>query len=886
MKKKILLFVALLTMLVCIFAISICAETPKSYIEFKVLLSGQNEYVTAYTNNSNLNDPTFKFDDNFYLDIDFTNLISKDDIIGLDLSEAAPVNANRQIVRFVNKASSPYKNCEEIKWFNIEGSNSTIATVMFQNWKSLKSFDLGIAKEIVDKSFNGSGLESIVIPKTVTHIKGGAFSGCLSLKSVKFEGDVTSVSGSAFSDCTALTSVDLGSSSMLGENMFYNCTSLESIVIPSTVKTINKSAFYKCTSLKSVTLGDIPYIADSMFYDCTQLSSISLPSTITEIKTNAFRNCPGITSLVIPENVTNIGHCAFYGTSITSLHIPAKVVSLGYQVAEGTPITTLTFAPNSQLKFIDHRAFQSCKSLSGTVILPDGLKEIDYGIFNACTSLKAVKIPDSVTKYTENKSMFSGCTSLEFVQLSKNVSVIPPSMFENCSSLKAISIPEGVKSISYKAIRNCKSLQAIYLPSTLTNLGEVSNFTSSDWGSFYQSTNVYFVQEPFEVFNGDTLIGESFVMPEKPDVYYMPSSIISVGNSEFQDCKNLNNVIVFPEGAVSFADCGQGAFCGTGSNRGSNPVTFVFLGDVESLIIRQNDQTYSNINFVFVNPNDKGIEDAGIIVGAANNRNQTNTYMYFCNGYASYDLSTFKAANSTKYTVKEGDFTKTTYTEEEMPHFADIRKTEKTDADCDTDAFVTTYCFCGAKIKEAYEENTALGHSHNVFLKVTYESFLSDGYYAYKCERCDDVNKDKVAPKLFVCQGYSGTEVGSKGILVGFAVNRNAIEEYKKANGNEIRYGLFAGLESRVGTNDAVNENGEAVNGAVNVEYTSRSFDIIEFKVSGISTDANKAAKLIMGVYIIDINGEEKSISYLQASEPSMDGKYSTISYNDLFPES
>jgi hypothetical protein len=69
-------------------------------------------------------------------------------------------------------------------------------------------------------------------------------------------------------------------------------------------------------------------------------------------------------------------------------------------------------------------------------------------------------------------------------------------------------------------------------------------------------------------------------MPTKPEVYYMPSNLTVVGNTEFQDCKNLNNFIVFPEGVTSMSDCGQGSFCGIGNGR-TTPVTLVFLGDVD-----------------------------------------------------------------------------------------------------------------------------------------------------------------------------------------------------------------------------------------------------------------------------------------------------------------
>lgn len=94
MKKKILLFIALLSVLCCVFALSASAQTPSSYIVFKVKVSNANEYVTAYTKDVFPTDSKFDFNEPFYSDVDFTQEISKDSIEGIDLSDAYSVNGN------------------------------------------------------------------------------------------------------------------------------------------------------------------------------------------------------------------------------------------------------------------------------------------------------------------------------------------------------------------------------------------------------------------------------------------------------------------------------------------------------------------------------------------------------------------------------------------------------------------------------------------------------------------------------------------------------------------------------------------------------------------------------------------------------------------------
>ena len=693
MKKKLFLVFAMAALFVCLLAIGVSAETPSNYIEFGARFPDSDNYITVYTENAeSTSHPHINFaTKKFYSDVDFTQEVDMSTATGIDFSVTKTyVNGEQGVApNRMTKPLSPFVNCVEVKWFLDGFPTVSYNGSFFKGWTGLKSFDFGNATAIADNTFEGCGLESIIIPATVTSFGGSAFKDCVSLKTVKIEGNITKFgNGSTFYGCTALETVDLGTPAYIGKSMFYGCTSLSSLTVPSSAT----------------------YIGESAFYDCKNLSSIELPSTITEIKGSAFHSCTSLTSINIPEGVTKLGNYALYNTGVKTIHIPSTVESIGYQFAEKSAVETLTFAENSSLTFIDHRAFRDCDSLVGPVILPYGLIEMDYGVFDNCAMLKAVKMPDTLTTLSGDAALFNSCPSLEYVQFSKNLTgTIYKSMFENCTSLKAISFPDGVTKIDYKALRNCTSLEAVYLPSGLEELGSV-NTGASDWGVFYQSSKVYLVNEPFNVFDGDKLV-ENFVMPQKPEVYYMPSGMTALGNSAFQNCSNLNKYIVFPTGITSVGECSQGAFFKASSS--TNPVTFVFLGDMTSIRIRQNDNASSNMSFIFANPNDTGITSMEFIIGSANNAYMTNTYAYFCASNTVYDLSTFKAANATVYTVTEDDYTKTVNTAETQPHFRSPRNDQKTPATCVTPELSLTFCFCGTPMG-TQETAPALGHAKDL----------------------------------------------------------------------------------------------------------------------------------------------------------------------------
>ena len=135
---------------------------------------------------------------------------------------------------------------------------------------------------------------------------------------------------------------------------------------------------------------------------------------------------------------------------------------------------------------------------------------------------------------------------------------------------------------------------------------------------------------------------------------------------------------------------------------------------------------------------------------------------------------------------------------------------------------------------------------------------------------------------MYILSSDSATQYGSAGILFGVAVNNEAIAQYKALTGNDITFGLFAGTELNLGTNDAVNQNGEKQNNAISVDYTNRMFNIIEIKITGFSTDEQKALKIAMGAYVIEKDDEGVTVSYIQGAKADEGQKYNFVTFNSI----
>ena len=181
-------------------------------------------------------------------------------------------------------------------------------------------------------------------------------------------------------------------------------------------------------------------------------------------------------------------------------------------------------------------------------------------------------------------------------------------------------------------------------------------------------------------------------------------------------------------------------------------------------------------------------------------------------------------------------------------------------------------------IDTAYtEQNPAFGH--NIQSLAIYENgYLSKGYKRIGCTRCDDCITGELNP-IFTALGYAVKENGGDGMLINYAVNNAAISEYEEITGKELTFGFFAVLESKLGENKKIYENGSFANGVCNVDYSNKAFDIIEFKITGFKTEEQKSSKIAMGVYVF-IEGEDAS--YLQGNQNIKDNAYNFVTYKSL----
>ena len=172
----------------------------------------------------------------------------------------------------------------------------------------------------------------------------------------------------------------------IGNAAFEN-TSVKAINIPGTVTSIGEAAFCYCEQLTSVFLQEgLKIIGKSAFYGCNSLKSVTIPDSVNTIEEDAFKEC-SIEAIDVGEG--NNSYCVDGGV----LFSKDKTELVWYpQNLDGA-----TYTIPETVKIIKSSAFYNNSKLT-SVILPEGLEEIEAYAFSYVASIASIKIPETVKK--------------------------------------------------------------------------------------------------------------------------------------------------------------------------------------------------------------------------------------------------------------------------------------------------------------------------------------------------------------------------------------------------------------------------------------------------------------------------------------------------------
>ncbi|MBR3845974.1 MAG: leucine-rich repeat protein, partial [Alistipes sp.] len=291
-----------------------------------------------------------------------------------------------------------------------------------------------------------------------------------------------------------------------------------------------------------------------------------------EIPTSAFSKKSSLVNFVFPEKVTKISNHAFSGTTFSgALIIPDDVIEIGTCAFEETNISSLQLPVN--LKRIGSHAFDSCKSLAGTLTLPESLESIGSNAFAACSMLGGtLTIPSQLTKIPD--WCFQNCAFTGDLVIPNNIKHIGDNAFMHCTFNGQLTLSANLTKIGVNAFYGSNFQGELFIPKGVQSI-EQSAFRDADFSKVVFEEESELVKLGMAAFEHNTRLSEPIILPEGllsigSQAFYfcstlpsvvIPSTVTTIGNNAFFNCYYLTKLQC---DATMPPICGSGAFDGVG----------------------------------------------------------------------------------------------------------------------------------------------------------------------------------------------------------------------------------------------------------------------------------------------------------------------------------
>lgn len=301
---------------------------------------------------------------------------------------------------------------------------------------------------IEKEAFYNAYMDDLKIPDSVREIEEEAFYSA-DIRCVTIGRGITHISRRSFYNSYIEDLILPDTIVSIGEEAFCACYELLRVYLPSSVKNIEKGAFDDCKKAifyvdkdsyahKYAVKNNLPYSTENYEEGIVRIDGVcylydiekncykvmrgedSLPEgrlvireeingrKVTSINNKAFSGFERITFLELPDTIQSIGASAFWGCSIANevLELPKALSSIEYGAFYGNHMKEVT-VPGT-VKEVGQAAFLECTELK-EVCFEKGVEKLGLDLFEGCTSLEKVEIPETVYEI-EDLGLREGCT--------------------------------------------------------------------------------------------------------------------------------------------------------------------------------------------------------------------------------------------------------------------------------------------------------------------------------------------------------------------------------------------------------------------------------------------------------------------------------------------
>ena len=295
----------------------------------------------------------------------------------------------------------------------------------------------------------------------------------------------------------------------------------------------------------------------------------------------------------------------------------------------GTPITK-----------IYANAFEDCDLIT-SIVVPEGILEIQGDAFKSCSNLSYISLPDSLS--TIGDAAFQYCSSLDNVTIPNGISIIPHMAFWECGNLKSIVLPNNLEEIGDSAFwgcgfveftipdgiklndgifSSCYDLRQVNLPSDLVVIPTFLFFFCTSLESItipegVERINTYAFQNCSNLTSinlPNTLLSiayNAFKNCSSLETISLPQSLTSIGggfysgaDGAFEGCSSLRSIVIPPSltimGKYTFRDCASLEYVYFEGDNHFTSSEFPFLGSNPKIYFNENTNGWDDSPFSLV----------------------------------------------------------------------------------------------------------------------------------------------------------------------------------------------------------------------------------------------------------------------------------------------